>query len=110
MNNFRWLTKLFNTRRNRQLLNMFGRRRNNRGMMWTSLLGIMASAAAYGIGRNQNNNGMRGFFQRAGKNSGFTNLPQVIPMANRRAYAEFAEEITPNQSPIDDITTDSSLD
>lgn len=33
---------------------MFGRRRNNRGILWASLLGLGVSAAAYGIRRNSN--------------------------------------------------------
>ncbi|MDQ0243382.1 hypothetical protein J2S09_000918 [Bacillus fengqiuensis] len=105
MNNFRWMTRFFNTKRSRQLLNMFGRRRNNRGVMWASLLGIGASAAAYGLGRNRGNNGMGSAIQNAVKNSGLNNLQRVVPMPNKRAYAEFAEEMSPNQnqSPIEDV-------
>lgn len=97
-------------RRNRQFLNMFGRRRNNRGVMWASLLGIGASAAAFGLGRNRNNNGMGRAIQNAVKNSGLNNLQRVVPMPNKRAYAEFAQEMSPNQSPIEDVTTESKLD
>jgi hypothetical protein len=47
MNN--WKTALLNTggRRN-------GRKGNNRGMMWASLLGLGVSAAVYGLRRNRN--------------------------------------------------------
>lgn len=71
--------------------------------MWTSLLGVVASAAAYGLGRNRNNNGMGNAIQNAVKNSGLTNLPQVVPMPNKRAYAEFSDELSPNQSPTEDV-------
>lgn len=75
---------------------MFGRRRNNRGMVWTSLLGMVASAAAYGLGRTQNNGGGKSA-QNGFNYSGLTNLQRVVPMPNKRAYGEFAEEISPNQ-------------
>lgn len=36
------------------ILTMFGRKRNNRGMIWASILGLGVSAAAYGFSRNGN--------------------------------------------------------
>lgn len=47
-----WFTTLFKIAGNRNILNMFGRRRNNRGMIWATLLGLGVSAAAYGFRRN----------------------------------------------------------
>ncbi|MGE6261033.1 hypothetical protein ACQKCU_24685 [Heyndrickxia sporothermodurans] len=52
MNN--WITALFNTRKRQNILSMFGRKRNNKGMMWISLLGFGISAAFYGFRRNKN--------------------------------------------------------
>ena len=57
MNN--WIPALLNTGRKQNIFNMFGRKRNNRGMLWTSLLGLGVSAAAYGLRRNQNRNMLR---------------------------------------------------
>ena len=51
-----WTAALFNIGRRQPLLNMFGRRRNNRGKMWGSLLGLGIAAAAFGLGRNRNRN------------------------------------------------------
>lgn len=36
------------------ILNMLGRKRNNRGMIWASILGLGVSAVAYGFKRNGN--------------------------------------------------------
>ena len=57
MNN--WIPALLNTGRKQNIFNMFGRKRNNRGMLWASLLGLGVSAAAYGLRRNQNRNMLR---------------------------------------------------
>jgi hypothetical protein len=90
-----WIATIFNTRRGINLLQMFGRRRNNnRRMMWASLLGIGASAAAYRIGRNRNTNMMRPV--RNVMNNLRTNGGQVPKMANAM---EFAEEFVPNKKP-----------
>jgi hypothetical protein len=110
LNNLRWITKFFNSRKNRQLLRMFGKRRNGRGMLWTSLLGLGASAAAYGFGRSRNN-GVRKLAQNLFGDTGEQPLNRVVPMPNKRAaYAEFAEEMHPNQSPPEDESTKSKLD
>jgi len=57
MNN--WIPALLNTGRKQNIFTMFGRKRNNRGMLWTSLFGLGVSAAAYGLRRNQNRNMLR---------------------------------------------------
>ena len=57
MNN--WIPALLNTGRKQNTFKMFGRKRNNRGMLWTSLFGLGVSAAAYGLRRKQNRNTLR---------------------------------------------------
>ncbi|MGJ7922371.1 hypothetical protein [Neobacillus sp. LXY-4] len=86
MNN-NWMKMLINLSKNG-----FGRRRNNRGIMWASLIGLGMSAATYFMGRNQNRNdrttklqGLMQNFQQT-KNAG---------MPNFAGLTEFAEEITP---------------
>ncbi|MEH7383377.1 hypothetical protein V7138_23160 [Bacillus sp. JJ1533] len=48
-----WMN-LFNKGRRLNLFNMFNRRRNNRGILWASLLGLGVSAAVLGLRRNGN--------------------------------------------------------
>ncbi|RBW68296.1 hypothetical protein [Bacillus taeanensis] len=53
MNNLAWI---FNVGRGvQQILQMFGNRRNNRGGMMLSLLGLGMGAAAYGMTRRRRN-------------------------------------------------------
>ncbi len=92
MNN--WLTALFKIGRSQNVLNMFGRRRNNRGMIWTSLLGLGLSAAAYGLSRNRNRN-MLSPVQNLMKNFQFRNIAQMPKMAN---LTEFSKELVPNKN------------
>ncbi|MEH7355772.1 hypothetical protein V7150_19775 [Neobacillus drentensis] len=93
MNN--WITALFNMRRRQTLLNMFGRRRNNNGIMWASVLGLGISAAVYGLTRNQN-----GKMQNPGQY-----LTNIFPMGknaqrlNMAGLTEFAKELIPNKNP-----------
>ncbi|RBW68327.1 hypothetical protein [Bacillus taeanensis] len=62
MNNLRWLTALFNTgRRSQQVFQLFGNRRNNRGGMMLSLLGV--GIAAYSMTRGRNREMMRAVIQ-----------------------------------------------
>lgn len=92
------MTMLFNSRQGKNLLKMVGRRRrnNNRGMMWASLLGIGASAAAYGLGRNRNNTNMMRPVQNVMNNLRSRNTGQMPNMAN---MTEFAKEVAPNKDP-----------
>lgn len=90
MNN--WIPTLFNMGRRQNILKMFGRRRNNRGMVWMSMLGLGISAAAYGLRGNRNRNMLRPVqnvmnnirTQTAG------NMPNVA------AITEFAKELVPD--------------
>ncbi|AVX07887.1 hypothetical protein ABET11_21420 [Priestia megaterium] len=53
MNNLRWLTSLFNVGRNNR--GIFGKRRNNRGMLF-SLLGLgVGAVTTYGMTRGSGN-------------------------------------------------------
>lgn len=46
---------LLNTKRKQNIFKMFGRKRNNRGIVWASLLGLgISTATYYGLKRNQN--------------------------------------------------------
>ncbi|MBU8880873.1 hypothetical protein BGM26_18120 [Bacillus sp. FJAT-29790] len=92
MNN--WIPLLFRIGRKQNILNMFGRRRNNKGMMWASLLGLGVSAAAYGFGRNRNKN-KQNPVQNLMNNFQFKNAGQIPKMAN---LTEFAKELVPNKS------------
>lgn len=49
-----WITNFFKTAGRQNILGMFGRRRNNRGMIWATLLGLGVSAAAYSFRKNGN--------------------------------------------------------
>lgn len=86
---------LFSGRR-QTLFNMFGRRRNNRGMMWASLLGLGVSAAAYGLRRSRNKNMLQPL-QNLMSNFRFQKSAQ---MPNMAGLTEFSKEIIPNKNPL----------
>ncbi|MFK9092566.1 hypothetical protein [Bacillus salipaludis] len=74
---------------------MFGRRRNNRGIMWGSLLGLGLSVAAYGLGRNGNKHmgrPIQNLLNNLGK--GKTTLSPNIA-----GLTEFSKELFPNNNP-----------
>lgn len=91
MNN--WIPALFNIGRKQNILRMFGRRRNNRWMMWTSMLGLGVSAVSYGVRRNRNRN-MMNPIQNLMNNFRFRNAGQTSKMAN---LTKFAKEFVPNK-------------
>lgn len=90
-----WITALFNIGRRQPFYNVFGRRRNNRGMMWGSLLGLGVSAAAYGIRRSRNRNLMQPI-QNLMNKTGMGNVQKP----NMAGLTEFAKEIVPNKNPL----------
>jgi hypothetical protein len=90
-----WIPALFNIGRRQNILKMFGRRRNNRGMMWASMLGLGVSAAAYGLRRNRNRN-MQDPVQNLMNNFRLRNDGQMPKMAN---LTEFSKELAPNNDP-----------
>ncbi|WP_147534771.1 hypothetical protein [Bacillus marasmi] len=88
MNSNKWLKTVNDFSKN---INWFGqKKRTGKGIFWASLLGLGASAAAYQMGKNQQNNKpdrlqtLMDNFQKT-KN---ISLPNV-------AMAEFAKEIAP---------------
>lgn len=81
------------TRRGPNILNMFGKRRNNRGMIWASLLGLGVSAAAYGLRRNRNTNILQPI-QNVMKRFRTRTAGQ---MPNVATLTEFSEELNPKQ-------------
>lgn len=90
MNN--WIPALLNTQRKQNIFKIFGRKRNNRGMVWASLLGLGVSAAAYGLKRNQNRNMLRPV-------QNVMNNIRMRTTSNRpnvAAVTEFAKELVPN--------------
>ncbi|TKH00663.1 hypothetical protein FC682_23980 [Peribacillus simplex] len=94
MNN--WITALLNTGRRQNILKMFGRKRNNRGMMWVSLLGLGVSATAFGLGRNRNRNMLRPV-QNVMNNIRTRTAGQ---MPNATAITEFSKELVPYKNPL----------
>ncbi|MED3692197.1 hypothetical protein P4534_26020 [Peribacillus butanolivorans] len=91
-----WLPALLNTGMRKNMLKMFGRKRNNRGMMWASLLGLGVSAATYGLGRNRNRN-MLVPVQNV-MNSIRTRTAGQMP--NAAAITEFSKELVPDKNPL----------
>lgn len=95
MNN--WLIYLFRLARKQNIMELFGRRRNNRGFLWASLIGLGVSAAAIGLKRNGSMrmpNPVQNFMNNT-KKPDVTRLTQL-------ALAEFSKEITPDKNSLDD--------
>ena len=90
MNN--WIPALLNIGRKQNIFKMFSRKRNNRGMLWASLLGLGVSAAAYGLRRNQNRNMLRPV-QNVMNN---IRTRTTGNMPNVAAITEFAKELVPD--------------
>ncbi|WP_246041939.1 hypothetical protein [Robertmurraya kyonggiensis] len=83
---------LINMGKRLNLFNMFNRRRNNRGILWASLIGLGASAAVFGFRRNGNRN-MLAPIQNLTNN--VQNNGQMKRMVT--AITEFSKELVPNQ-------------
>jgi hypothetical protein len=95
LNNFRWIKTLLTIGSSPRLLNMFGRkRRRNNGMVWASIIGLLASAAAFGIRRNQGGNMLQPI-QNVMNKMGQNNFQNNTPLKTNGAFAEFSKEITP---------------
>ncbi|WP_338786474.1 hypothetical protein [Metabacillus sp. FJAT-53654] len=94
MNN--WITALLNTGRRQNILKMFGSKRNNRGMMLASLIGLGVSAAAYGIRSNRNRNMLRPV-QNVMNNYQTRTAGQ---MPNAAGITEFSKELVPDKNPL----------
>jgi hypothetical protein len=87
------LLSLFNRRKRSSFLNMFGRKRANRKMVWGSVLSLAMSAAAYGLNRRSMKSNIGHAFQ---------NLVNTNPLRgakpNQAAISEFANEIAPDKN------------
>jgi hypothetical protein len=83
---------LFKPKRKSSFLNMFGRKRNNRRMMWGSALSLAMSAAAFGLNRKRTSSRSGQGFQSLINN---TSLKTVQP--NFAAINEFANELAPDK-------------
>ncbi|WP_263297692.1 hypothetical protein [Neobacillus bataviensis] len=95
MNN--WIPVLLNIGTSKPFLNIFRRRRNNRGMMWGSLLGLGVSAAVFGLSRNRIiNKKMMGPLQNLMNKSpiGTNQRPNFVGLT------DFAKEFVPNKNPL----------
>lgn len=86
------LAALFNMRRVQNRFNIFRKRRNNRGMLWTTLLSLAVSAAAFGIKANRNRN-IQSSVQNLMSNLNIRNMAQMPKTAG---LAEFSKELLPN--------------
>lgn len=84
---------LLNIGGRKSILNMFGRRRNNRGIMWSSLIGLGISAAAYGLTRSHNTNMLKPI-----KNM-MNNMDMgKTTQQSMAGVMEFAKELTTNKN------------
>jgi len=70
------------------MFKMFGRKRNNSGMMWTSLLGLGVSAIAYGLSKNRNRNMQNPVEHVTNRSRTQTANPML-----KAALAEFSKEL-----------------
>lgn len=71
--------------------NILGRRRKSRTMMWTSLIGLGVSAAAYGLKKNQKNSNFSKSIQTAMNSMQNANVSRNMTSA----FNEFSKELMP---------------
>jgi hypothetical protein len=86
-----WITTILNIGKSKPFLNIFRRRKNNRGMMWGSLLGLGVSAAVYGLSRNKNRNRLQPL-------QNLINNSRMGQKPNMAGLTEFAKEFVPNKN------------
>jgi hypothetical protein len=72
---------------------MFGRRRKGRTMMWTSLIGLGVSVAAYGMRKNRKNGDLSRSIRTAMNSMQNPNVGRNIASA----LNEFSKEIVPKK-------------
>jgi hypothetical protein len=77
---------------------MLGRRRNNRGIIWGSILGLGLSIVVYDLGGNRNKNMMRPI-QNFLNNFGRGKTTLTTNMATIAGLTEFSKELIPNNNP-----------
>jgi hypothetical protein len=75
---------------NRQMMKVFTKKKNNKGVLWASLISLGASAAVWGITKGKkreiNTLPIRNMFKNM-------NLNKNIPIMNDAALTEFSEEL-----------------
>ncbi|RID84112.1 hypothetical protein D1953_14620 [Peribacillus asahii] len=76
------------------MFKIFGRKRNNNGMMWASLLGLGVSAVAYGLSKNRNGNMQKPVEHVTNRSRTQTANPML-----KAALAEFSEELGLDKDP-----------
>ncbi len=85
---------LLNLIKNQDLLSMFGRKKDSKGWLWGSIIGIGIGAALVSLGKNRN---MMDSIKNMTNN---VNLDQKgsMPNFNLAALTEFSKELTPKQN------------
>ena len=85
---------LFKVAERQNILNMFGRRRNNRGMIWASVLGLGVSAAAYVFRRNGNSKRLNPnqSFMNSFRTQNTTQMPLTEFSKELASYKDLAEK------------------
>lgn len=73
---------------------MFRKKRNNRGILWTTVLSLAVSAAAFGIKRNRNRT-IQNSVQNLMSNFKVPNMGQTPKMAD---LTEFSKELLPDNN------------
>ena len=81
------MSTLFQIVGRQNILGIFGRRRDNRGIIWASLLGLGLSAAAFGLRRNDKRRWMNPI-QNIMNNSPTRNATPI-------SLTEFSRELVP---------------
>jgi len=84
---------LFNLGKRQPFSNMFGRKNNNRGMIWGSLFSLGVGAAAIGLKRTRNRNMLKPISSklsntRIGRNA----------QTNMAGVTEFSKELLPSKN------------
>lgn len=106
MNNFRWVTTLFNNRN--PIMQMFGMGKSRRNTNWAtlivSIIALGTTAVFYGMRRENTNNQMQNSLQNMMNNvQGTVQKANVRPL--RAGLAEFARELMPETKPKPNQTT-----
>ncbi|MFO1445176.1 hypothetical protein KDN24_18645 [Bacillus sp. Bva_UNVM-123] len=88
------VSALFNMKRTQNRFNMFRKKRNNRGILWTTVLSLAVSAAAFGIKRNRNRT-IQNSVQNLMSNLKVPSMGQTPKMAD---LTEFSKELLPDNN------------
>jgi hypothetical protein len=89
------MMSLLNSVKKQPYLNMFRRKRSNKGVMWASLISLGVSTLVMMLGKGQRKN-VTSSFQNFTKN---ISAKGKIPMMNNAALSEFSEEFLSKNVP-----------